>query len=49
MMLIGGCTDQQPEELKCLEFRFFFIIMKELKKVNSPRSIFASNYKKSTY
>ncbi len=46
MMLIGGCTGSTTGGIKIYRIQIlFFIIMKELKKINSPRAIFSSNYK----
>ena len=46
MMLIGGCTGSTTGGIKVFRIQILFlIIMKELKKVNSPRAIFSSNYK----
>ncbi len=46
MMLIGGCTGSTTGGIKIFRIQIlFFIIMKELKKINSPRAIFSSNYK----
>ena len=46
MMLIGGCTGSTTGGIKVFRIQIlFFIIMKELKNINSPRAIFSSNYK----
>ena len=46
MMLIGGCTGSTTGGIKVFRIQIlFFIIMKELKRIRSPRAIFSSNYK----
>ena len=45
MMLIGGCTGSTTGGIKVFRIQIlFFLIVKELKKISSPRSIFSSKY-----
>ncbi|MBF96719.1 MAG: Trk system potassium uptake protein TrkI [Alphaproteobacteria bacterium MarineAlpha9_Bin4] len=46
MMLIGGCTGSTTGGIKIFRIQLlYFVLIKELKKINSPRSVFSSNYK----
>ena len=46
MMLIGGCTGSTTGGIKIFRIQILvFVLVKELKKINSPRSVFSSNYK----
>ena len=46
MMLIGGCTGSTTGGIKIFRIQILvFVLIKELKKINSPRSVFSSNYK----
>ena len=46
MMLIGGCTGSTTGGVKIFRIQILvFVLIKELKKINSPRSVFSSNYK----
>ena len=45
MMLIGGCTGSTTGGIKVFRIQIlFFVIIKELRKINSPRSLFSSKY-----
>ncbi len=45
MMFIGGCTGSTTGGIKVFRIQIlFFVLVRELKKINSPRSIFSSNY-----
>ena len=46
MMLIGGCTGSTTGGIKIFRIQILvFVLIKELKKIYSPRSVFSSNYK----
>ena len=45
MMLIGGCTGSTTGGIKVFRIQILlFVLLKELKRINSPRSIFPTNY-----
>ena len=46
MMLIGGCTGSTTGGLKVFRIQIlFYSIIKEIRKINSPRSVFTISYK----
>ena len=45
MMLIGGCTGSTTGGIKVFRIQILlYVLLKELKRINSPRSIFPTNY-----
>ena len=45
MMLIGGCTGSTTGGIKVFRIQMLlYVLLKELKRINSPRSIFPTNY-----